>query len=137
MTTTEVFFAVVSVIVRAGTVASVIYLGIGARTIETGVSVCNIALAASIWRTGNWFIVTVAWGHSVWVVVIDVIMLGLIYCGVRAGTVATRVLGRGITLDASSCRTRPWFIVTVDWSHGVWVVVVDVGVLGYMLVWVG
>ena len=69
-------------------------------------------------------------------VVIDVVMLGLVYCGVGAGTVAPGVSGCDITLDTSTWRTGPWFIVAVAWSHSVRVVAVDVGMLGLMLVWV-
>ena len=64
-------------------------------------------------------------------------MLGLIYCGIRARTVAPEVLGSDITLAASIFRTGPWFLVAVAWSHSVCLVVVYVSVLGYMLVWVG
>ena len=64
-------------------------------------------------------------------------MLELIYRGIRARTIAPEVLGRYIALDASIFRTGPWFLVAVSWSHGVWLVVLYVGVLGYMLVWVG
>ena len=91
---------VVSVIFRAGTVASVLYLGVEAGTIVPGVSRRNIALVASIWRIGPWFLVNVAWIHNVWVVVMDVGILGLIYCVVRAGTVMPGVLGRDILLAA-------------------------------------
>ena len=61
----------------------------------------DITLAALIWRTVYWFLVAVAWDHSVWVAVIVVGMLGLIYRGVRAGTVAPGVSGRDIALAAS------------------------------------
>ena len=64
-------------------------------------------------------------------------MLGLIYRGIRSRTVALEVLGRDILLAASIFRTRPWFLVPMAWSHGVWLVVVYVGMLGLMLVWVG
>ena len=65
MTAAEASFAIVYVISGAGTVASVLYLGMVAGTVAPGVSVINIALAVSIWRTGPWFIVAVAWSHSV------------------------------------------------------------------------
>ena len=73
----ESSFAVVSIIVGSGTVASVLYLGIGAVTVLHGVSERNIALAASIFRTVLWFLVDVDWSHSVWMVVMDVYMLVL------------------------------------------------------------
>ena len=63
--------------------------------------------------------------------------LGLIYCGIRAVTVTPEVLGRDIALAASIWITGHWFLVAAAWIHSVWVVVVDVGVLGLMLVWVG
>ena len=66
----------------------------------------------------------------------DAGMLGLIYCGIRDGTVTLGVLGRNIVLAVSIWRTGPWFIVAVDWSHSVWMVVMDVGMLGLMLFWV-
>ena len=53
----EAFFVVVSVIFRAGTVASVLYLGVGAITVVPGVSGRNIVLAASICKTMPWFLV--------------------------------------------------------------------------------
>ena len=74
---------------------------------------------------------------SVWVVVMDLGMLGLIYRSVRARNVDPGVSGRDVALDASIWRTGPWFLVTVAWSHGVWVVVVDIGLLVLMLVWIG
>ena len=43
-----------------------IYHGFGAQTVEPGVLGRNISLAAFIWRTGPWFLVVVAWIHSVW-----------------------------------------------------------------------
>ena len=89
-------FALVSVIIGSRNVASGLYLGVGARTVAPGVSGRDIALAALIWRTGPWFIVAVEWSHSVWVMVMDVGMLGLIYHGVGSGTVAPGVLGRDI-----------------------------------------
>ena len=67
----------------------------------------------------------------------DVGMLGLIYPGVRDRTVAPGVSGRDITLVASTWRTGTWFIVVATWSHSVWVVGMDVGMLELMLVWVG
>ena len=73
---------VVSVIIGAGTVASVLYLGFRAVIVTPGVSGSNIALSTLIWRTGLWFIVAVASSRSVWVVVMDVGMSGLIYHGV-------------------------------------------------------
>ena len=60
-------------------------------------------------------------------------ILGLIYCGVGARTVKPRVLGRTILLAVSIWINGPWFIVAVAWSHSVWVVVMDVGILGLML----
>ena len=63
-------------------------------------------------------------------------MLGLIYFGVRAGTVAIGVLGCDIALVASIWRSEPWFLVAVAWIHSVSVVLTDVGMLGMKLVWV-
>ena len=96
---------VVYIFVRAGTIASILYTGVGARTVAPGVSGRDIVLAASIWIIGPWFLVVVYWIHSVWVVVMDVGMLGLIYCGVGARTVETGVSGRDILLAALICRT--------------------------------
>ena len=134
MTAAEAFFAVVYFIVRAGTVASVLYLGGGAGTVVPGVLGSDIALAASIWKTGACFLVAVAWIHSVWVVVTDVGMLGLIYHDVGSGTVASGFLGCDIALGVLICRTGLWFLVVVAWSNSVQVVVMDVGMLGLMLV---
>ena len=64
-------------------------------------------------------------------------MLGMVYHGVGAGTVAPGVLVRDIALAASTWRTGPWFLVTVDWSHSMWVVAIDVVMLGLMLFLVG
>ena len=123
MTVAEASFAVVSVIIESVTVASVLYFVVGAVTVAPGVLGCNIMLAASIWRNLPWFLVMVDWGHSVWVVVMYVVMLRLIYCGVRAGTVAPGVSGHEIMLAVSIWKTGPWFLVVVAWSRGVWVVV--------------
>ena len=60
-----------------------IYRGIGSRTVEPGISGCDILLAALICRTVPWFLVAVAWIYSVWVVVMDVDMLGLMLVRVR------------------------------------------------------
>ena len=100
-TVVKASFEVVSVIFRSGTVASVLYLGIGAGTVTPGVSGRNIALVASIWRTRPWFIVVASWSHIVWVVLMYVVMLGLIYHGVGAGTVPLGVSGRNIALVVS------------------------------------
>ena len=67
----------------------------------------------------------------------DVVMLGLIYCGVGSRTVDTGVSGHDILFAASIWRTEPWFLVVVCWSHSVWVVVIDVCMLGLMLVIIG
>ena len=64
-------------------------------------------------------------------------MLGLVYCGSGSWTVAHGVSARNILFSASTWRTRPWFIVALDWSHSMWVVEMDVGMLGLMLVWFG
>ena len=101
-----------------------------------GILGCDLALAASIWRTRSWFLVAVAWSHIVLVVVMDVCMLGLIYCGVGARTVTPGVLGHDIALATSIWRNGTWFLVAVDWIHSVWVVVTDLGILGLMLFWV-
>ena len=97
----------------------------------------DITLAALIWRTGTWFLVVVDWSNILWVVVMDVGMLGLILCGVVAGTVAPGISGGDIALAASIWRTGTWFLVAVAWSYSLWVVLVDVGTLGLVLVWVG
>ena len=84
-------FAAVSVIFGDGTVASVLYVGVGSRIVMPGVLRQDLALNALIWRNGPWFIVVVAWSCSVWLVVMDVGMVGLIYCGIGAITVAPGV----------------------------------------------
>ena len=89
---------VVSIISISETVTSILYLGVGAITVTPRVLVRNVALAVLIWRIGPWFLVEVAWNNSVWVVVMDVGILGLFYCGVGAGTVVPWVLGRNIAL---------------------------------------
>ena len=66
----------------------------------------------------------------------DLGVLGLIYCGIRAGTVAPGVSGSDITLSVLIWRTGPWFFVAVAWNHDMWVLLVDVVVLGLILVWV-
>ena len=63
--------------------------------------------------------------------------VGVIYRGVRAGTVAHGVLGRNITLAAFIWRTGPWFLGSVACRHGLCVVLVDIIVLVLVLVWVG
>ena len=137
VTAAEASFVVVSVIVGVGTVASVLHFGAGARIVTPGVLGCDLALASSIWRTGIWFIVAVAWSCSVWVVVTNVGILGLVYRDVGDGTVMPGVLGCDIVLSVSTWRTGRWILVAVAWSHSVWVVMTDVGMLGLMLVWVG
>ena len=117
MTLEEASFAVVYFIFGDRTVVSVLYLGVGAGTITPGLSGHGIVLASSMWIIRPWFIVEVDWSHSMWVVVMGVGLLGLIYCGVGARTAKPRVLGRNILLAASVWRTRPWFIVEVDWSY--------------------
>ena len=67
----------------------------------------------------------------------EVGMLGLIYNGVGSRTVESGVFGRNILLVASICRTGPWFLVVVAWMHSVWVVMMDVYMLGLILVRVG
>ena len=47
----------------------------------------------------------VLWSHNVWVVVMDVVMLGLIYRGVGSRTVNPGVSGRDILLAKSIWRT--------------------------------
>ena len=64
-------------------------------------------------------------------------ILRLIYRGVRAGTVAPGVLVYDIALVVPAWRTGPWFLMVAAWSHSVWVVVMDVGMLGLILVEVG
>ena len=119
MTAEEASFAEVSTIVGARTVKSVLYLGVRSGNFKPGVSGHDIALAASIWRTRPWFLVVLSWGHSVWLVVMDVGMLELIYCCVRARTVAPGVSGHDIMLAASIWRNGTWFLVEVDWIHSV------------------
>ena len=97
MDAAEAPFAVASIVVGSGTVASVLYLGVGSGTVVHGVLGCDIALVASIFRTRPLFLVAMAWIHSVWVVIMDMGMLAFIYCNVGAGTVAPGVLGRDIT----------------------------------------
>ena len=126
-----------SVIVGSGTAAPVLYLGFRAGTVAPGVLERNIALAALIWITRPWFIVAADWSHSVWMMVMDVYMLGLSYFGVRDGTVTPGVSGCNIALDVLIWIIRTFFLVEVDWSHSVWVVVMDVGMLGLMLVCIG
>ena len=133
----EASFVVVSAIFRAITVAYVLYLGVGSGTVAPGVLVCNIALDTLIWRIGTWCLVAVAWSNIVWVVVMDVCILGLGYRGIRARNFEPRVLGRNILLATSIWRTGPWFLVEAAWSHSMWVVVIDVGMSGMMLVRVG
>ena len=70
---------VLSIIIRYGTIAYVLYICVGFRLVMPGVSGHNIALSMLIWRTGLWFIVLVAWSRSVWVMVMDLGMSGLIY----------------------------------------------------------
>ena len=118
-------------------ILGLIYRCVRAKTVVHGVSGRDIALAASIWKTRPWFIVAVAWSHNVCVVVMYISMVGLVYRGIGAGTVTHGVLGRDIAFAVSIWRTGPWFILAVAWSHIVWVVVMDVGMLGLMLVWVG
>ena len=104
-----------------------------------GVLERDLALASLTWITLIWFIVAVACtcSLSVWVVVMDLGMLGLFYHGIISRTVTPGVLGHNIKLDALNWRTTPWSLVAVAWSHSVWVVVIDVVMFGLMLVWVG
>ena len=83
------------------------------------------------------FLVAVTCSHGLRVVVMDVGMLGLIYHGVRSRTAEPEVSGHGIFLAAYTWRTIYWFLLEVDWINSVWVVVMDVGMLGLMLVRVG
>ena len=101
LTASESSFSVVSVIVISGTAASVVYLGVRVGTFASGVSVNDITL---IWRIGPWFLAAVAWINSMWVVVMDVGMLGLIYFGVGAITSIPGVSWRNILLVASIWR---------------------------------
>ena len=134
VTAAEASFAIVYIIAISVTFAYVLYLGVGTGTVEHGFSGCDIALAASIWIIGTWFLVAVDWSHSVWVVVIYVVMLGLIYCGFRSITFDPGVSGCDISLAALILITWPWFLVAVAWSHSVKVVVMDVSMLGLVLV---
>ena len=129
MTAEELYLSVVFVITRARNVVSILYLCIRSGTVDPGVFGHDIVLDASILITVPWFLVVVYWGYIVRAMVMDVGILGLIYCGIRAGTVAPGVSGRNITLAASIWRTDNWFLLVVAWIHGVWLVVVDVGVL--------
>ena len=105
MTSEEASFAVVYVIAGSITNAYILYLGVGAGTVAPGVSGCNIALAAYIWIIGPWFLVVVACSNSVWVVVMDVDILGLIYFDVGAITFKPGVSGRDILLATVIRRT--------------------------------
>ena len=67
----------------------------------------------------------------------EVGILGLIYHGIGSRTVEYGVLGSNILLVALICITGPWFFVVVAWRHNVWVVMIDVGILGLILVRVG
>ena len=137
VTAAEASFAVVSIIVGSGTVAFVLYLVIRAIVFMYGFLGRDLALTLSIWITRIWFIVSLDWSRSVWVVVMGVGMLGFVYRGVGAINVLPGVLGRNITLAASTWRTRPWFLVAVACNHNVWVVDMYVGMLGLMLFWFG
>ena len=77
MTASEASFALVPCIVGVSTVAPVLYTGVRSVDVAPGVSGRNIALVMLIWINGPWFLVEVSWSHSVWVVVMDVGMLGL------------------------------------------------------------
>ena len=100
VTAAEASFAVVSVTVRSGSVASVLYLGVRAGNVAPGILGQNIVLAALIWIILPWFLVAVAWSNIVWVVVINIGMLGLIYCGIIAITFKPGVSGHDILLVA-------------------------------------
>ena len=117
MTVTESSFALVFVISGARTIVSILYLGVVSKIVMPGVLGSDFTLVASIWRTGAWFIVAVACSHSVWLVVMDADMSGLIYCGVRSETVAPGVSCCNIALAVSTWRTGPWFIVEVAWIN--------------------
>ena len=67
---------------RAGTIASIGHgffysRFVGAGTVAPGVSGCSIVLGALVWITGTWFLVVVAWRHSLLVMVMGVGILGL------------------------------------------------------------
>ena len=130
----EASFAVISVIVRSGTIASVLYICVRARTVPPRVSKSDIALAASIWRTGTWFCVAVACSQRVWLAVMYVGMLGLIYSWIGARTIKPGVSECYILLAALIWRTRNWCLVAVAWIHSVWVVMINVCMLELMLV---
>ena len=106
----EASFAEMSIIVGSRTVASVLYLGVGAGIVTPRVVGRDLVLDSSIWRNGLSFIFAVAWIHSVWVVVMYVCMLGLVYHDFVARTVAPGVLGRDITLVASNLEN--WTLVS-------------------------
>ena len=107
--------------------AYILYLCVGSVIFTPGLLGRDLVLVFSIWRTGLWFIDVLGYSCSVWLVVMDVGILGLVYCGVRAGTVAPGVLGHNIALAASTWRTGPWFLEVVAWINSVWVVSMDVG----------
>ena len=67
----------VCVVVMDAGMSGLVYYGVRAGNVAPGVLEHDIALAASIWRTGPWFLVTVAWSHIMLVVVMDVGMFGL------------------------------------------------------------
>ena len=110
---------VVSIIVGAGTVVTVLYLGVGDKNVTPGILGRDIVLAASIFRNRPCFLVAVAWIHIVWLVVMDVGMLRYIYLGIGYGTILLGVLGHDIVFAALFWGTKSWFLLEVAWVHSV------------------
>ena len=76
------------------------YRDVRAGPVAPVVSGYGILLDASVWSTLPWFLLAVAWSNIVWVVVINIGMLGLIYCGIIAITFKPGVSGHDISLVA-------------------------------------
>ena len=110
MAAEESSIVLVYVIVGSGTVVYFLCLGVGSRTVAPGSLGRDIVLATSIWRTGLWFLVVVDWIHILWVVVMNLGILGLVYHGVGARNVAHGVLGRNILLAMLIWRTGLGFL---------------------------
>ena len=68
---------IVGVVVIDVGISGLIYRGARSGIVAPGFSGSEITLATLIWRTGPWFLVAVAWIHSVFLVVTDLGMLGL------------------------------------------------------------
>ena len=64
-----------------------------------------------------------------WVLVMDIGMLGSICHVVGAITVDPGVSGSNILFAVLIWGIRPWFLVALDWIHSVWVVMMDVDIV--------